>query len=74
MKYAIEMGSKARIYIPKFHTDCFRHSIIKRGGFTNTQIHRERGDLTSLLSLFQNKESSLKGQVILLDTCITNSL
>jgi hypothetical protein len=41
------MGSGAMIYIPSF---------IKTG----LGIHRQHGDLISLLSFFQNKESRLK--------------
>jgi hypothetical protein len=54
MKYAVEMGSGARIYIPGF---------IKNGSGIQKLIggiHRQQGDLTSLLLYFQNKESRLK--------------
>jgi hypothetical protein len=30
MKYAVEMGSGAMIYITKFHEDWFRHSKVGR--------------------------------------------
>jgi hypothetical protein len=36
MKYAVEMGSDAMIYIPRF-IDWFRHSKVNRGRFTDTQ-------------------------------------
>jgi hypothetical protein len=31
MKYAVEMGSGAMIYIPKFHKDGFSHSKVDKG-------------------------------------------
>jgi hypothetical protein len=46
MKYAIEMGSGAMVYVPS-------SGIQKLMG-----IHRQRGDVISLY--FQNKESMLK--------------
>jgi hypothetical protein len=57
MKYAVEMGSGAMIYIPSF---------IKIGsGFQklterDTQTQRQLGDLIGLLFFLQNKESGLK--------------
>jgi hypothetical protein len=54
MKYAVEMGSGAMIYIPSF---------IKIGSGTQQLIggiHRQHGDIISLFLFFQNKESSLK--------------
>jgi hypothetical protein len=53
MKYAVEMGSGAMIYIPSF---------IKIGGrgFTDKQAHRQHGDRINLLLFLQNKESRLK--------------
>jgi hypothetical protein len=45
MKYAIEMGSGAKIYIPSFMK--FGSGIQKLIG--NTQMHRQHGDLISLL-------------------------
>jgi hypothetical protein len=37
MKYAVEMGSVAMIYVhTEFHKDCFRHSKGDRGEFTDT--------------------------------------
>jgi hypothetical protein len=56
MKYAVEIGSGAMIYIPSF---------INIGSGTQTliggiQIHRQHGDLTNLILSFQNKESMLK--------------
>jgi hypothetical protein len=38
MKYTVEMGSGAMIYIPSFINNWFRHSKINGGGgFTDTQ-------------------------------------
>jgi hypothetical protein len=51
MEYAIDMGSGAMIYIPSL-----RHSEADGG----IQTHRQQGDLISLLSVCQNKESRLK--------------
>jgi hypothetical protein len=50
MKYAIEMGSGAMIHIPSF---------IKIGSGIQTLIggiHRQHGDLISLLLFFQNRK------------------
>jgi hypothetical protein len=41
----------------KFHKDWSRHLKVYWG---DTQTHRQQGDLISLLSCFQNKESRLK--------------
>jgi hypothetical protein len=59
MKYAVEMGSAAMIYIRKFHKDWFRHSKVDGGGgFRHIDI--QHGARISLLSFFfQNKESKL---------------
>jgi hypothetical protein len=54
MKYTIEMGSGAMIYIPSF---------IKIGSRLNrgdTEIHKQDGDRISPLLFFPNKESMLK--------------
>jgi hypothetical protein len=54
MRYAVEMGSGAMICIPSF---------VKIGsGVRNLMggMHRQQGDLISLLLFFQNKESRLK--------------
>jgi phospholipase C len=56
MKYAIEIGSGAMMYVLKFHEDWLSHSEIDKGGYTDTQ----HGDHISLLLFFQNKESRLK--------------
>jgi hypothetical protein len=39
VKYAVEMGSGVKIYIPKFHKNRFSHSKANGGGggFTDTQ-------------------------------------
>jgi hypothetical protein len=64
MKYTIEMGSGAMIYIPSF---------IKIGSSIQKLIggihrHRQQGDLIYLLLFFQNKES---GQKVLTVTICT---
>jgi hypothetical protein len=54
MKYAVQMGSSAMIYIP---------SLIKIGSDIQRLIggiHRQHGDLISLPLFFQNKEGRLK--------------
>jgi hypothetical protein len=54
MKYAIEMGSGAMIYISNF---------IKIGSGIQKLIgetHKQRGDRISLFLFFQNRESRLK--------------
>jgi hypothetical protein len=57
MKYAVEMGSDAMIYIQSFiNTDWGIQKL--RGGFTDTQTHRQQGYLISLLSFF-DKENRL---------------
>jgi hypothetical protein len=48
MKYAVEMGSGAMIYITKFHEDWCRNSKVDREGLTD----RQRGDHISLLLVF----------------------
>jgi hypothetical protein len=59
MKYSVEMGSGAMIYIhcTRFHKDWFSHSKVDRG---DSQTHRQHGDWMSLFLFFQNKESRLK--------------
>jgi hypothetical protein len=54
MKYDIEMGSGAMVYIPSF---------IKTGSGTEKLVagaHRRHGDRIRLLLFYQNKASSLK--------------
>jgi hypothetical protein len=54
MIYAVEMGSCATMYIPSFiKIDSGIQTLI--GG-----IHRQQGDLISLILFFFNKESRLK--------------
>jgi hypothetical protein len=69
LKYTVEMGSGATIYASSF---------IKIGSaiqnlMRDSQTHRQRGDLISLLLFFQNKESRLKipegGQMPGLSSC-----
>jgi hypothetical protein len=57
MKYAVEMGSGAMIYIPGFMKI---GSGIQKLIWGDTQTHRQQGDLISLILYFQNKESMLK--------------
>jgi hypothetical protein len=66
MKYAVEMGSIAVMYIPSF---------IKIG--SSIQIltgkihrHKQQGNLISLLLFFQNRESRLKIDHMLMGTLI----
>jgi hypothetical protein len=50
MKYAIEMGLDAMMYIPSFiKTGSGSQKLMGDGG---TQTHRQHGDLISLLSFF----------------------
>jgi hypothetical protein len=51
MKYAVEMGSGARILIPNF---------INISSDIQKLIHRQHGDIISLLLFYQNKEGRLK--------------
>jgi hypothetical protein len=54
MKYAVEMGSGAMIYIPSFIK--IGSGIQKLIG-GNRMTHRQQGDRISLLVFFQSKES-----------------
>jgi hypothetical protein len=56
MKYAVEMGSGATIFIPCFIKIGSSNQKLIGGGGLQTQ----HGDLISLLLFFQNKESKLK--------------
>jgi hypothetical protein len=58
MKYAVEMGSGAMIYISSFIK--IGPGIQKLMGEGDTQTHRQHGDLISLLSFFWHKGSRLK--------------
>jgi hypothetical protein len=58
MKYTVEMGSGALIYIQHFIKT--GSGIKKLMGGGDTQTHRQQGDLICLLLFFQNKESRLK--------------
>jgi hypothetical protein len=57
MKYAIEMGSGAMIYIPNLIKIV---SGIQNFVGEHTDTHTEHGVVTSLLLFFNNKESMLK--------------
>jgi hypothetical protein len=50
MKYAVEMGSSATIYIPSFEKS---GSGIKKFMRGDSQTHRQRGDRISLLRLIK---------------------
>jgi hypothetical protein len=43
----------------KFHRDWLRYSKVNGGGI-HRHMHRQQGDLTRLLLIFQNKKSTLK--------------
>jgi hypothetical protein len=58
MKYAVEMRSGT-----KFLRDWFRHLEVNK---VDSQTHRQHGDRISLLSFFQNKESMLIMQLLLI--------
>jgi hypothetical protein len=57
MKYAVEMGSGAMIYIPSFIKISLGIQTFRRG---DSQTHRQHGNLISLVLGFQNKESRLE--------------
>jgi hypothetical protein len=59
IKYAVEMGSGAAICMPSFIKI---GSAVQKliGGYIHSQTRRQHGDLISLLSFFQNKESNAK--------------
>jgi hypothetical protein len=63
MKYAVEMDSGAMTYIP-----CFIKigSGIQKLMEEDSQTCRQHGDRISILSYFQNKESRLTMQLLLL--------
>jgi hypothetical protein len=56
MKYAIEMDSRAMIYIPNFIKNGSGVQKLIGGG----QTHRQGGDLISLPLFLQNKKSRLQ--------------
>jgi hypothetical protein len=63
MKYPVEMGSGAMIYIPSFiKIDSSIRKLI--GG--NPPTHRQHGDRIRLLSFFLNKESGLKNRTVIM--------
>jgi hypothetical protein len=59
MKYAVEMGSGAMMYTPSLIKIGLCIQKLIGGIHRGTQTDRQRGDLISLLSFFQNKESRL---------------
>jgi hypothetical protein len=56
MKYAVEMGLGALIYISSFIKIGLGIQKLMEGG----GVHREHGGLISLILFFQSKESRLK--------------
>jgi hypothetical protein len=65
MKYAVEMGLSAMIYIPSFvKTGSGIQKLMAEGAYTYrhapTHRHTQQGDLISVLLLYQNKESIQK--------------
>jgi hypothetical protein len=56
MKYAVEMGSGAMIYIPSFIKI---GSVIQKLTGGDSQTHRQHGNRISLLSFFLIKENRL---------------
>jgi hypothetical protein len=54
MEYVIEMGSGAMIYISSLMKIGSAIQKLMIGGFTDTQTHRELGNLIRLLLFFQN--------------------
>jgi hypothetical protein len=62
MKYVVQMGSGAMIYITKFRKDWFSHSEFDKGD-TQTDIHtgtQRAWRLHKPTLFFLNKENSLK--------------
>jgi hypothetical protein len=55
MKYVVEMGLGARIYVPRFRETGL--GILK---FIDGATHRQQSGLISLLLFFQNKKSRLR--------------
>jgi hypothetical protein len=66
MKYVVEMGSGAMIYIPSFVkiSSGIQKLIVGREihRYTDTQTSRQHGDRNSLFLFLQNKESTLKSR------------
>jgi hypothetical protein len=58
MKYAVEMGSGAMIYIPSFIKTRLAIQKLMRE-YADTQTQRQHGYRISLLLFFQNTESRL---------------
>jgi hypothetical protein len=60
----------------KFHEDYFGNSVVNMG---DSEAHRQHGDLISLLTFFQNKESWLTDtarsrECVIIDVCNNCSL
>jgi hypothetical protein len=58
MKYAVEIGSGAMMYVPSFIKT--GSGIQKLMGRIHIQTHRQHGDLISLLLFSQNRGNRLK--------------
>jgi hypothetical protein len=63
MKYAFEMCSGAMSYTPSFTKIGSGIQQLGGGIHIQTQTHKQKGDIISLLLYFENKESRLKIQV-----------
>jgi hypothetical protein len=61
MKYVVEMGSGATIYVSSLTETS---SAIQKLVLGDTDTHKEYGDRISLLSFLQNKESGQKTKSI----------
>jgi hypothetical protein len=60
MNYAVEIVSRAIIYIPSFITiGSTIQKLIRGYTYRHTHIQRQQGGLISLLVFFPNKESRL---------------
>jgi hypothetical protein len=65
VKYAVEMGSGAMICIPSFiKTGSGILKLMGGGEFTDTQAHRQHGDLISIHLIFRNEESRLRTNIL----------
>jgi hypothetical protein len=61
MKYAVEMGSGAMIYVPSFiKIDSGIQKLLGGDTHTETQTRRQHRDPISLLLFFQNNKNRLK--------------
>jgi hypothetical protein len=66
MKYVVDMGSDVMTYIPGLiQSGSGIQMLMRWKGFADT--HRQHGDLISLLLFFQNEESRLKREEVLIN-------